>query len=55
MKIIKKGYQKCSRCNCEFEFDKKDLRLNWTYFANNPYYYVECPCCLHKIKITMKN
>lgn len=60
MKIIKKGkintIVTCDFCECEYEFDRTDIKkesssvynIN-TYTTNNyEYKYVECPCCGHK-------
>lgn len=56
MKIIKMGYPTlgigiCSICNCEFEYDSKDLQNDNTLTSLNTNKYVICPCCGNKIQI----
>lgn len=62
MKIIKKGkinnIVTCDFCECEYEFDRNDIKKeSCTSYSNinlnvstntHEYKYVECPCCGHK-------
>lgn len=49
IKIIKEGtiikethHALCSRCGCEFTYEKEDLM---TSVIDHCYFYVKCPCC----------
>lgn len=57
MKIIKKGkinnIVTCDFCECEYEFDRTDIKKESNITLNvdintHEYKYVECPCCGHK-------
>lgn len=63
MKIIKEGKlekkQKCSYCECEFEYDVEDIEEGY----DNPFdglagcpkqRFVRCPECGNKIKVRLK-
>lgn len=54
MKVIKDGKPKtyagrCNICECEFEFEIKDIneKLTAVNHCMDGYYTVKCPCCSH--------
>lgn len=51
IKIIKPGkvmVQTCPKCNCEFSYEKEDIKYG---DQRDPFKVVECPCCKYNIDL----
>lgn len=49
IKILKPGKSKiaiCSKCECEFSYEKEDVKFGG---QRDEYCYVVCPCCRNSV------
>ncbi|MCL1944452.1 MAG: hypothetical protein FWF56_01385 [Firmicutes bacterium] len=64
MEVIKQGNldkigkltKTCSKCDCEFVYEKQDVQIGKRYYSDtNTVRFVSCPTCLYRIYVSVND